>query len=98
MGEVDHMKFLNPNTLKDKLVDLLGRIGSFINQTPTKLENSKLYHSPRFRTPLWASSKRSKKTVVPVEKRPIKSSQRPKGRRQSETVIYNHPRKDFHAS
>lgn len=35
--------------------------------------------------------KRSKKTKMK------KSDVRPKGKRQSQTQIYNHPRKDFHA-
>lgn len=78
-----------------KLIGLLESVGKILNQTPTKEENESIRQSPLMRAKLWEKNE-SKKS--PVRKPSVKNaSSRRKGKRDTATETFNHPRKDFHA-
>lgn len=77
-----------------KLISMLESVGSMINSVPSREENARVRQSPLMKAKMWEKDETKK---APVRKTSVKTTSRRKGKRDTATQVFNHPRKDFHA-
>lgn len=87
------MKLFLVDKVIKKLISILESVGSLINTLPK--EGEKVRQSPLMQAKMWEKDESKK---IPIKKAKLgQANSKRKGKRDTSTEVFNHPRKDFHA-
>lgn len=88
------MKLNLINKVINKLIGILENTGSFINSLSKEKEKARLSQKSLNENKKWQFNEEKKQPIIKASK---KSSSKRKGKRDTSTQVFNHPRKDYHA-
>lgn len=88
------MKLNLINNVIQKLIGILESVGSYINSLPTEKEKARFNKKKLNENKKWLIDEEIKRPIIKASK---KASPKHKGKRDTSTQVFNHPRKDYHA-